>query len=75
MDKKDLSKMPKEELMRELEKFHAAHNRSALGRDETDPQQLLRELEAHQIELEVQNRELLQFQHELVESESRYVDL
>ena len=46
-------------------------------RDRTspDPSRLLEELQVHQVELEMQNRQLAETQHELEESRSRYADL
>ena len=50
-----------------------ARDISALSGDEV--QQLIHELQVHQIELEMQNEELRQAQAEVERSKDRYVDL
>jgi len=73
--RKDVSKMSKTELVQELKRVQAVQRRLVAHLDDEDPKRVLHELEIHQIELEMQNRELIESQHRLVQSESRYVDL
>ena len=44
-------------------------------RSTPDPSRLLQDLQVHQVELEMQNRQLAETQHELEESRARYADL
>jgi PAS domain S-box-containing protein len=65
----DLDALSREELLREL--------RSLLAKGEADVNRdrLVHELEVHQVELELQNRELREAHAALEESRSRYADL
>lgn len=70
----DFERMPRDALIRELRKLREVDVRmNALG--DSDPAVLLRELHLHQVELETQNRELLEAQLALEESRARYADL
>jgi len=70
-----LEEMSKEELVRELEKQQTAARRSAARRAEPNLERLLHELEVHQVELEMQNRELREAHGRLEEAMIRYADL
>lgn len=64
-------KMSKEELIRQLESLHAELE----GKKSKDGRDLLHDLQVHQIELEMQNRELQESQQQLDAARNRYVDL
>src|SRR4051812_30915903 len=67
------SEMSKFELRREIEKIRQQANENE--QSQTTLSSLVRELEVHQIELELQNRELQESHQLLEESRSRYIDL
>src|SRR5262245_9774053 len=73
--------MSKDELVRELEKLErlekleTAARRSADTAREPDREHLIHELRLHQVELEIQNRELQEVRDRLEESTARYTDL
>jgi PAS domain S-box-containing protein len=71
----NLEQMSKEELIRELRKLQTAETRSLSSASETGPERLIHDLQVHQVELEMQNRELRESQELLEESRSRYADL
>jgi PAS domain S-box-containing protein len=71
MTGRDLAGMSKEELIRELE----AERRFAASAGEADRERLIHDLSVHQVELEMQNRELREAQVRLEEATSRYADL
>src|SRR4051812_44443586 len=58
-----------------LDALRALRTDPALERPVAHVEQLIHELQVHQIELEMQNRELREAQHALEESRSRYADL
>jgi len=68
-------KMTKEDLILELEKLEAARRLPARRSGAPDAQRALHDLQVHQVELEMQNRELRETQGLLEESRSRYADL
>ena len=70
----ELDRMPRDALIRELRKLREVHQRMSAGSD-TDSGVLLSELHLHQVELETQNRELLEAQLALEKSRARYADL
>ncbi|MFW6114051.1 MAG: sensor histidine kinase [Actinomycetota bacterium] len=67
----DYKHMSKEELIEELEKLQSPN----LARDGDGLNKVLDDLRIHQVELEMQNRELRKVQQELEESRNRYADL
>jgi hypothetical protein len=71
----NVDKMSKTQLIRELQKVQSAQRRLVAHLDDTDPKRVLYDLETHQIEIEMQNRELLESQQRLEESRGRYSDL
>src|SRR5689334_22759880 len=68
-------KMSKTALIRELKKIQHAHRRLIADLDATDPKRLMYDLEIHQIELEMQNRELRESQRHLEDAQARYSEL
>jgi len=64
--------MNRDELIRRLKSLQAVDIEKATG---DKLQKTVHELEVHQIELEMQNRQLQEVQHELEESRNRYADL
>ena len=75
MTERKLEEMSKQELIRELEKLRIAQQRSVARTGEPDRERLIHDLEVHQVELEMQNRELREAQQRLEEATSRYADL
>lgn len=76
MTRRDLAAMSKEDLIRELERLEAANRRLATTTAETDSERVIHDLHVHQVELEMQNRELREAQERLLEDiESRYSGL
>ncbi len=75
MTPRNFDEMSKADLVRELEKLQTAERRLAAASNEADPQRLIHDLHVHQVELEMQNRELRDAQELLEESRSRYADL
>ncbi|MBA2479931.1 MAG: PAS domain S-box protein [Planctomycetes bacterium] len=74
MGDQDLEEMSKPELVRELRKLRTAEERlENLG--DADPKRLIQDLHVHQVQLEMQNRELREAQGLLVDSQNRYADL
>ena len=71
----NLEQMSKEELIRELRKLQTAEARFISNASEPDPKRLIHDLQVHQVQLEMQNRELREAQELLEESRSRYADL
>jgi PAS domain S-box-containing protein len=67
----DYEHMSREELIRELEKLQSP----SWAKDAEGLNKVLDELRIHQVELEMQNRELREVQQELEESRNRYADL
>lgn len=75
MTRRNLAEMSKEELIRELEKLETAERRFAAKAGEADRERLIHDLHVHQVQLEMQNRELREAQERLEEATSRYSDL
>lgn len=75
MTLKRLEEMSKEELIAELRKLTAAESRCAATAGQADREGLLHNLHVHQVELEMQNRELREAQERLEAVSSRYADL
>jgi signal transduction histidine kinase/PAS domain-containing protein len=67
--------MSREELIHELEKLKAVERRHAASSAAADREGLIHDLHVHQIELEMQNRELREAQERLEEARERYSDL
>lgn len=72
MSGRPLEELSREELIRELRKLQEAA-RAAPGASERD--QLVHDLRVHQVELEMQNRELREAQLRLEEASERYAEL
>lgn len=70
-----LDQLSKTELIHELEKLQTANSRFTASQHEGDPARLVHDLHVHQVELEMQNRELRDAQGFLEDSRSRYADL
>ncbi len=70
-----LEQLSREELIRELRKLQTAEARSAPTASEAERDHLIHDLQVHQLELEMQNRELRESRELLEESRSRYADL
>jgi PAS domain S-box-containing protein len=74
-ERKPLEERSKEELARELEKLQIAMRRFETTADEPDRERLVHDLQVHQVELEMETRELREAQQRLEEVTSRYADL
>ncbi len=72
---RELGSMSKEELIRELRKLEAADQLATSSATRPDRERLIHELHVHQVELEMQNRELREAQERIEEVSARYVDL
>src|SRR4030095_15007613 len=75
MTEVNLEQMSKEALIRELRKLQTAETRWTSAGSEAEPRRLIHDLQVHQVELEMQNRELRESRELLEESRSRYADL
>ncbi|HEY6562489.1 MAG TPA: PAS domain S-box protein [Polyangiaceae bacterium] len=75
MTRRNPEEMSKESLIDELEKSATAERRFAATAGEQDRERLIHDLRVHQVELEMQNRELREAQERLEEATSRYSDL
>jgi PAS domain S-box-containing protein len=75
MIQRDLTALSKEELIRELEALEDTERRSAASAGDADRERLIHDLHVHQVELEMQNRELRDAQVRLEEATARYADL
>jgi PAS domain S-box-containing protein len=75
MNPENFENMSKVSLIRELKKIQEAHRRSVSDLDAADPKRVMYNLEIHQIELEMQNRELRESQERLEDAQARYSDL
>ncbi len=70
-----LEEMSKEELIREVHRIRPSRERFGDVAAELEPARLLKDLRTHQIELEMQNRELREAQSRIEISRNRYSDL
>lgn len=75
MSDKLLQEMSRDELIRELRKHAIVEDRVARSAGEDDRERLIHDLHVHQVELEMQNRELREAQRRLEEATLRYADL
>jgi PAS domain S-box-containing protein len=75
MAPENFEEMSRTALIRELKKAQEARHRFVTDLDTLDPRRAMYELEIHQIELEMQNRELRESQQHLEEARARYSDL
>jgi PAS domain S-box-containing protein len=75
MTERGLEEMSREELIRELRKLQTWEHRLAANAGEPDREGLLHDLRTHQVELEMQNRELRETEQRLQEATKRYTDL
>ncbi len=75
MNQRNLAEMSKMELIRQLEKLETAERWFAAKAGEEDRERLIHDLRVHEVELEMQNRELRETQERLEEATSRYLDL
>jgi len=75
MAPENFENMSKTALIRELKKAQDAQRRFVTDLEVADPRRVMYELEIHQIELEMQSRELRESQQHLEEAQARYSDL
>ncbi len=75
MTRRRPEQLSKEELLQELAKLEAAEQRPATSAGVVDRERLIHDLRVHQIELEMQNRELRDAQQRIDEARERYADL
>lgn len=76
MSERDLTQMSKDQLIRELEKLEEiARRASDTTDDEGERERLVQDLHTHQVELEMQNRELRESHERLQDALARYADL
>src|SRR6476646_9986587 len=75
MNLENYETMSKAALILELKKIQNAHRRLVADLDAADPKRVMYDLEIHQIELEMQNRELRESQERLEDAQARYSDL
>lgn len=75
MIERNRPEMSKEALVRELEKSETVERLFALNAGQEDRERLIHDLCVHQVELEMQNRELREAQERLEEATSRYSEL
>jgi PAS domain S-box-containing protein len=73
--RRNFEEMSKKELVRELEKLEIAARRFESRASETDRDRLIHDLHVHQVQLEMQNRELREAHSRLEEATLRYADL
>jgi PAS domain-containing protein len=74
MKERRVDRMTRDQLVRELENLEGAQRRLAVG-DGSDASRARHDLQVHQVELEMQNRELRETQGLLEESRSRYAPI
>ena len=74
MKERRVDRMTRDQLVRELAKLEVAQRRLE-DSGESDASRARHDLQVHQVELEMQNRELRETQGLLEESRSRYADL